>query len=138
MTDRTHPDSGELDGPGIVPDLQAEIERLRAEVDRTEARLHEVARHCANVEAELNALKAQKPVAWMRTLSADLPHISCVSDLEYRPSSVPESAYTPLYTRPVPSVPARLTPDGKYGQQHHYACGWNDAIDFMLDAKEGS
>ena len=32
MTDRTHPDSGELDGLGIVPELRAEIERLRAEL----------------------------------------------------------------------------------------------------------
>ena len=39
---------------------------------------------------------------------------------------------------PVPSVPERLTPDGKYGKQHHYAEGWNDCIDAILQAKEES
>lgn len=31
--DRTHPDSGHPESPGIVPGLQAEIERLQAELD---------------------------------------------------------------------------------------------------------
>ena len=159
MTDRTHPDSGELDGPGIVPKLRAEIKRLRAELD---------------------ALKAQKPVYYAPNSSiknrattmlvgmyavnpTDVPlyahPVPSVPDDEYigwycshceRGVDASEVTYHEQHTvcgrvithdRPpkqVPSVPARLTPDGKYGQQHHYACGWNDAIDFMLEEKEES
>jgi hypothetical protein len=45
-------------------------------------------------------MEKQEPVAWVRKLGLDLPSTSCVTDLKYRPSNIPESAYIPLYASP--------------------------------------
>ena len=114
-------------------DAREEIERLRAELeDARRTADFWIGEHLV-CNAELDALKQQEPVAWIEHSFGGVSY-------GYYPNArnLPEEVKFDLYTHPVPSVPVRLTPDGKYGQQHHYACGWNDAIDFMLEEKEES
>lgn len=55
---------------------------------------------CNALRAEIEAMRRQEPVAWARKLGLDLPSTSCVTDLKYRPSHIPESAYISLYASP--------------------------------------
>ena len=118
---------------GIVPELRAEIERLHAELDQKPIAYVWTHHRTYGAPGEI-----QRKVIWCDEQGNDLDHV-----LEfYRNGGINGEGKTisiaPLFSRPVPSAPERLTPDGKYGQQHHYACGWNDAIDAMLQAKEES
>lgn len=54
---------------------------------------------------------------------------------EYEPTwQAIETRVTDAQAQHAPSAPEKLTPDMKFGTQHHYAQGWNDAIDVMLEA----
>lgn len=55
---------------------------------------------CNELRAKIEAMEKQEPVAWARKLAMDLPSQGCVTDLKYRPSDMPESAYMPLYSLP--------------------------------------
>ena len=55
---------------------------------------------CDELRAKIEAMERQDPVAWVRKLGLDLPSVGCVTDLKYRPSNIPESAYIPLYALP--------------------------------------
>lgn len=78
-----------------IADLMGELNRVGHENDA--------------LRAKIEAMEQQKPVAWVRKLGLDLPSVGCVTDLKYRPSNIPESAYIPLYALPgaqnAPSVP---------------------------------
>lgn len=52
------------------------------------------------LRAKVEAMENQEPVAWARKLGLDVPSPGCVTDLKYRPSDIPESAYMPLYALP--------------------------------------
>ncbi len=68
-------------------------------------------------EAEISAMKRQAPIAWARKIGLDVPSFGCVTDLKYRPSDIPESAYVPLYAhpgaQPAPSVPEDVMRDAE-------------------------
>lgn len=69
---------------------------VHALIDRLEAA--EKARDA--LRAKIESMEQQEPVAWARKLGMDLPSFGCVTDLKYRPSDMPESAYMPLYALP--------------------------------------
>ena len=72
------------------------LDRLEAaEKERDAAELMSLA-----LRAKVEAMEKQEPVAWARKLGMDLPSFGCVTDLKYRPSDMPESAYMPLYALP--------------------------------------
>src|SRR5690606_38605240 len=84
-------------------------------------------------EAEISAMKRQAPIAWARKIGLDVPSFGCVTDLKYRPSDIPESAYVPLYAlpgaQPAPSVPDEIERDvlraccGTFhGSRHRITC----------------
>lgn len=73
------------------------------------AKLEAAEKERDELRAEIAAMKRQEPVAWARKLGLDLLSFGCVTDLNYRPSDIPESSYIPLYlapgAQPAPSVP---------------------------------
>ena len=82
---------------------KGEIERLRAELaDARRTAEYWKAEHLAG-NAELDALKAQEPIAWIK-------HSFGAVSYGYYPNArdLPEEVKFDLYTHPVPSVPEEL------------------------------
>jgi len=75
------------------------------------AKLEAAEKERDELRAEIAAMKRQEPVAWARKLGLDLLSFGCVTDLNYRPSDIPESSYIPLYLAPG-AQPAPSIPDG--------------------------
>lgn len=83
-----------------VLELLDRLEAAEKERDWNAERLEEAIKEWTALRAKIEAMERQEPVAWVRKLGLDLPSTSCVTDLKYRPSNIPESAYIPLYTLP--------------------------------------
>ena len=62
------------------------------------------------LRARIEEMEKQEPVAWARKLGLDVPSFGCVTDLKYRPSDIPESAYVPLYAIPVAQPAPSISP----------------------------
>lgn len=75
-------------------------EPLREAVKALINRLEAAEKERDVLKSKVEAMEKQEPVAWARKLGMDLPSPGCVTDLKYRPSDMPESAYMPLYALP--------------------------------------
>ena len=78
-------------------------------------RCDEFKKEVAALRARIEQMERQEPVAWASKLAMGLPSFGCVTDLRYRPSNMPESAYMPLYAlpgaQPAPSVKDAIIDD---------------------------
>ena len=80
------------------------------------------------LRAKIARMERQEPVAWARKLAMGLPSFGCVTDLKYRPSNMPESAYMPLYALPGAQVhPAPSVPECPY------PCGWRNLLKHAIE-----
>jgi hypothetical protein len=100
-------------------DMCDENQKLRNELDAEREKRWEGNRIAASEHAEeVRELRAELDAARRTAEYWKAEHLAGNAELDALKASVPE----------------RLTPDGKYGKQHHYAEGWNDCIDEMGQA----
>ena len=86
--------------PSEVLELLDRLEAAEKERDALCAEVNVWRRQAEAYWAKIEQMERQEPVAWARKLGMDLPSFGCVTDLKYRPSDMPESAYMPLYAPP--------------------------------------
>lgn len=109
----------------IKPLLSEMLDRLDA-AEKSDAESLAMYRRARDERDALRAkvveMEKQEPVAWARKLGMDLPSFGCVTDLKYRPSNMPESAYMPLYALPVAQAqPAPSFADAYQGAMEEVA-----------------